>query len=197
MSSKIEILQNAFFLVSDTSNYQSEGETPLFAAAAKFFDVVLDDALTDTFWRFSAEVFEFGGPIDENPLQDRWSKVYQLPPDYLLARAIEPRADYTILGNKLFTNLTGKILLLYTKRPPASLFPAYFELVMTYKVSEYIALPVTQNASNVEVMERRLLKQLVKAKAKDAQSVPSDIIRSNPTFFAHFSGTGRTLNSRL
>ena len=105
------------------------------------------------------------------PLAD-YAHAFQLPADFL--RALSAGAgrgrglDYRISGKTLHA-AADAVVLTYVFRPEPEDFPAFFDQALIARLAAEFCLPLTENSSRAEVLQRLAEQEFRRARLIDAQ----------------------------
>jgi hypothetical protein len=177
-NSRISIISTGLLLL---------GEKPLTAlndnrygatVGVGLFDLLFEDEIQSNTWRFAHTKKSLSRLVAEPLNQYKYS--FLIPPDCLVPSHVWPRADYEIFGRHLWTNQSA-VDLDYRFKPEIAEVPAYFALLLSYRLAYNMVNPVTEGAaSKVEIMKRLYDVQRARAQFADAQGRPSKPIQDNP-----------------
>lgn len=175
MASDIDIASNALVRIGvpPISSFNEGGAAG--QAAANLYEPTIRALLSENRWRFAAVKRQLA-QLTAAPLND-WQYAYQLPSDLLILYRTYPTSDYEVFENRLFTN-SATCEIDYIARINESLWPAYFQLAVEYKLASEFALIVTSNRSMAETYEMKYSEQIKKARFADSQGRPNDAIQS-------------------
>lgn len=179
MSTAIDIASNALQRIGESpiSSFDEGGARG--QVAGNLYTSTLRAMLTMHRWRFAVTQRSLARLVDE-PLDDRYSNVFQLPSDYLMAIKVDPWSDYEIYGDgKVFSN-QSTLIMDYIFQPSEGRFPPWFVLLMEYKLASEFALAVTSNKGYNELYEIKYMNQLAVAQFQDSQSRTIDAIQDAP-----------------
>jgi hypothetical protein len=173
MASDIEIASNALVRIGvpPISSFSEGGAAGI--AAGNLYEPTTRMLLTESRWRFAAAKRKLAR-LTATPLNE-WEYAFQLPSDLLLMYRVYPNQDYEIYEDKIYSN-ASEVEVDYLFRPNESLFPAYFQVALEYKLASEFALIVTSNRSLAETYEFKYSEAMKKARYADSQSRPSDAI---------------------
>ena len=175
MATSIDICSNAFIRlgappISSFNEGGAQGQ-----AASNLYEPTVRAMLSEHRWRF-ANAKRALARLTASPLND-WKYAFQLPSDLLVLYHAIPNVDYQVYEDKIFADVEA-IDIDYTMRANESLFPAYFQLALEYKLASEFALLVTSNRSLAETYEVKANEQMKKARFADAQQSPSVAVQS-------------------
>lgn len=188
---KVQIISNAINLLNK-GPITSISDGGVFSSAAEStFDYLYPSIISKSNWRFATKLIQLSLLVDE-PIVDNWTKIFQLPPDYLaLHRTYPYTLDFTIYENKkLYTNLS-EMKLEYRFLPAVTLLPDYFVEYLTYELAANLGLSGAASESLYTKLVEKANKRRREATATDAKSHPNTAIISNPIIDARFDGNYR------
>lgn len=194
MASDIEIISAAFILLGKGPVSSPVTDNPEYTAAQDIYKLLVPHMLTVHIWRFALKNLQLSESTEPSPF-DRWSKVFLMPGEQLLAYRTDPLIDYEIFENKLYTNATS-VKLEFIFRIDESRFPPYFIRLMTFQLAADIAMTVTQKITIAEWWGKQAEQQLLLAKFLDSSIMPNPVIPRDSIWAAHF-GTGTIGNFGL
>ena len=180
MSSKIAIMNAAFILLGHRAvNNLGDNAGEDVKKASDLYDIYYESLLTRYAWRFALKQFELAQVT--NPIEiTGYNYAYQLPSDYLSIYKTDPKANYEIYGQLLYTNVSQDLKLFYTYKVPESVLPPYYIEFLVEKYAELFAMPITQQRALVKLWGNSANEKLSRAIALDSQSQPSLRITDNP-----------------
>ena len=191
MSSKIEIISAAFNLLGKGPINDIGSNSPTAnQMASNLYDVYYPKALSQSPWRFAIKLQTLN-LLTQEPIIDRWSSIFQLPIDYLVAWRTHPSVDYEIYGDKLYTN-QDSIILEYNALIVESSLPDYFVTYMIEKMAEILAMPITQKSQLVQIWGEVASASLGKAMFLDSQARTANVIIDDPIYSSKFSGSSES-----
>ena len=177
MASDIDIASNALQMIGANS-ISSFTETGGDAAVANaLYEPLVIDILTCNYWRFAMKKQALN-KLSQTPLNE-FTNAFQIPTDSLKIERLEPRGSYKIFQDKIYSN-SSTLELDYVFRVDTSAWPAYFVLLITYKMASEFALSVTDNEQKNALYESKYKEQLMKAYAADAMQHPQTPIVDQP-----------------
>ena len=185
MASDIDIASNALQMIG-ASSISSFTETGGDAAVANaLFEPLVLDILSCNFWRFAMKK-QLLNKLSQTPLNE-FQNAFQIPTDNIKIERVEPRIRYKIFQDKIYSD-SNTIELDYLFRADTSAWPAYFVLLVTYKMASEFALSVTDNEQKNALYEDKFRTQLGKAFTADAQQYPQTAIVDSPFTDVRFNG---------
>ncbi len=139
--------------------------------AGALFDQCRDALLSSYAWSFATAQVTLA-QLSETPLAD-FSYAYALPNDYLRALSLGQGGrgrglEFRIMGGKLHTN-APEVVLSYIFRPEEEAFPPYFDQALIARLAADFTIPVTENTSRSETMQRMAESEYARARQIDAQ----------------------------
>ena len=175
MATDIDICSNAFIRLGapPISSFTEGGAQGI--AANNLYEPTLRALLTEHRWRFAAAKRTLAR-LTASPLND-WEYAFQLPSDLLVLYRVHPDVDYQVFEDKIYANVDAMDVD-YLTRPAESIFPAYFQLALEFRLASEFALLVTSNRSIAETMELKATEQLRKARFADSQQSPAVAVQS-------------------
>ncbi len=193
MVTKVDIVSDAFTNLgrNPVSDIDSSSE-PIVITASKKYDLLLLNELGNHPWRFATLTRDLNLLAAEPPVKE-FSNAFQLPTDFLKMERVNEGDFFRIYENKLYTN-TQSIQIDYTAKVDESRFPAYFSLYMGYRLTQDMAMPLTQQLTIKKDWTASASRQLLLARFQDSQQQPSDVIVNDPITAAHIGsvrGSGR------
>lgn len=189
MTSKIELINSALRLIGD--NEIESLSDPGFGA--QLADTIYLDTyaalLAEHPWSFAFKE-QWLSRLSQAPDKETgYQYAYQVPVDMIRIWQLFEHSDYTIVGDKLYSNLS-KILCRYIFKVAESQLPPHFTKAMTYKLAAEFAVPVTDNDNYAALYEQKYLMQVAKAMAIDSQNRPQAAIVDAPFVDVRNSGQG-------
>ena len=186
---RIQIISNALTIigkgpVNDTSSIGDIG-----AAIEEAYDLLYPTFLAADNWRFNVRQQALSKLV-QTPLIDNWDSIYQLPSDYLALIRLDPRSDFQIYEDKVFSN-ANELNAEYRFLTLEANLPAYWVTYFVYALAEHVALAVALQESYAKVMEAKKDFAYSKALAVDGYSHPNQAIVDAPFISARFGSTGR------
>lgn len=186
MASDIQIISGAFINLGKPPVSSPVTDNPIFSAAKDVYDQILPNVLTWHPWRFALKNLSLTKVDEESPF-GRWSNVFELPGDMLLAYRTDPNTEFEIFENRLYTNL-DVIKLEYTFQTSEAVFPPYFTDLMILVLTARITMTVTQLANLVPLWEKKADRGLIIARGLDSSIMPNPSIVRDPLWEAHVGG---------
>lgn len=139
--------------------------------ANNLYTIVRDGVLSSHPWSFATKQIALAR-LEEEPVAD-YDSSFQLPSDFLraLSAGVGDRGrgiDYRITADKLHAN-GDEINLTYICVPNESEFPPFFEQALIAKLSADFCIPLTENSSRTELLNKLAENEFKKAKLIDSQ----------------------------
>lgn len=194
MTSKVEIISDAFINLGSPPVSSPQTDNPLFTAASDIYDHLLPAVLSLHRWRFAMKNFSLTKLTETSPF-DRWTNVFEVPADVLWISTTDPITNYEIFGRKLYTN-ENTIKLEYVFEAAESAFPPYFTDAMVLLLTARIAMTVTQLATLTAFWEKKAEAALILARSLDSQIQPNPVVLRDEIWASHF-GTRQILGRFL
>lgn len=176
--SQIAILSKALILIGEKPLTSLSDPRYGATVGANLFEMYHEEEIQSNPWRFVTKKAALSRLVDEPVNQFKY--VFQLPTDCLIPSHVWPKAQYEIFGTHIYTDQPA-IDLDYRFKPNVSAWPAYFALLMTYKLAKDMVSPITEGSTaKVEIMERKYNVQRGRALYADAQGRPATPVQDNP-----------------
>jgi hypothetical protein len=186
MASDIQIISDAFINLGKPPVNSPSTDNPIFAAAKDIYDHILPNVLTWHTWRFAMTNLSLT-KLDEPSPFERWSNVFELPGDMLLAYRTDPSTDFEIFESRLYTNI-DVIKLEYLFKASEAVFPPYFADLMVLVLTARIAMTVTQLADLAAFWQKEADRALIIARGLDSSIMPNPSVVRDPLWEAHVGG---------
>ena len=139
--------------------------------AQALFGPVRDGLLSANAWSFATAQATLAR-LEEVPLADHGS-AFRLPADFLRALSAGTAGrgrglDYRITRQALHAD-ARTVVLTYVFRPPEEEFPPFFDLALIARLAAEFCLPMTENTSRAEALNRIAEQEFRRARLIDAQ----------------------------
>lgn len=134
------------------------------------YQTVKETALTRTSWRFATKKLALSLLSGVPP--NRWSAVWQLPPDTLKVLFVYPPTRYEIQGKRIFANVSNGLVVDYIRYIEEGDWPPWFVSYVVFKLLEATVKGITGDDMST-TQERALDKAEINALAADAQQQPN------------------------
>lgn len=176
-ASKISIISKALVLCGETP--LTSLSDPRYGATVgnQLFELFYEEEVQSGSWRFAHKKRALSR-LTDTPL-NQWQFIYQLPTDMLLPRGVYPSQPYEIYGDHLYTNATT-VDLEYLFKPEISDLPAYFAMLMVYKLTANFIKPITESDMAWQAAVKMYDRQRARAMYADAQGRPATRIVDSP-----------------
>lgn len=175
---KIRIISKALVLLGEKVCTSLSDPRYGVTVGAELFELYYEEEITSNPWRFATTKRALSRLVSTPQNQYRYA--FQLPPDMLVPDHVWPRTDYEIFGTELHTDQPS-VDLTYRFKPNVSAWPAYFSMLMVYRLAKDMVNPVTEgSAAKVQIMEGKYNLQRSRSQFADAQGRPAKPIQDNP-----------------
>ncbi|MCP3675275.1 MAG: hypothetical protein GY829_12490 [Gammaproteobacteria bacterium] len=178
MSSKIDLVSSALVLIGDSPINSLTGNTRAQQVANSLYDTIVQNELTKHRWGFARRKAQLSLTTDE-PV-DEWKSIYQLPTDLLVLIKLNPRVNYQILGDKVYTNHSQALYCDYIKNVGESEWPVYFDAMVKYALAKDFATSIRDSSSIRQEMTNEYIIASGMARYTDSQQHPQTAIVSRP-----------------
>ncbi len=131
--------------------------------AQTLYPLVTEAVLAAHPWSFTLKRAALTALADPPPVDFR--KRFALPGDFLRALYIDNRGAsprYAILGDELHSD-ADRVVLTYQFRPPEATFPPFFRTALTARLAADFCIPLTENSSRAEALDRLAERELERA----------------------------------
>ena len=133
---------------------------------ANLYNVTRDELLQLYPWRFAVGQMQLP-QLADTPLFG-YRHAYQLPADLLRLIGTDTDQSYRVFENKLYSNASAMRITYLFKVQEARL-PAYFVRALELRMAEILAIALQEDLAKSRLMAERADKQLIRARAIDAQ----------------------------
>ena len=185
MASKIDLVSSALVLIGDEPINSLSANSRAAKVANSLYDNIVKTELTKHRWGFARRKAQLALTTDI-PVDDEWSSIYQLPTDLLVLIKIKPRANYQILGSKVYTNLTQALYCDYIKDVAETEWPEYFNAVIKYALAKDFAPSIRDSSASRQEMREEYLEAARLARFTDSQQHPQTPIVNRPFIDVRF-----------
>jgi len=179
MASKINLISNALLLIGDNTINSLTGSSKAQTTAANLYDNIVQNELSKHRWSFARKKAQIS-LTTETPVDQEWRSIYQLPSDMLVMIKLYPQTNYQILGDKIYTNVSSKLICEYIANVAESEFPAYFSKLIEYALAKDFATSIRDSSASRQEMTNEYIIASRMARYTDSQQRPVEPIRSNP-----------------
>lgn len=175
MSSDISICTSALLMIGADEISSFDDETREAKLCANLYPTTRDSLLQQHPWRFSLGQSSLARLVD-TPLYG-YDYAYQLPSGFL--RVIEAeRGDFAIYEDVIYSNQPS-LNITYQFRPAETSMPAYFTRVLELKMSEILAVSVSEELAKSNVFAEKVRQEVIRARSIDSQQQTNFEIESN------------------
>jgi len=185
MASKIDLVSNALILIGDTPITTLNGNSRQQTVAANLYDTTVKSEISKHRWGFARRKAELSLLVDE-PIDNDWSSIYQLPADLITLIKLNPSVRYQIYGSKVYTNLMQTLHCDYIRDVPESEWPVYFSELIEYALARKFARSITTSKSIMEDNAREYLNASGMARYTDSMQHPQTPIVNRPFIEVRF-----------
>lgn len=179
MASKIDLISNALILIGDTPINSLTGNDRRQQVANNLYDNVVQSELSKFPWSFARRKAQLSLTTDE-PIDNDWRSIYQLPTDLISLIKINPNVRYNIYGDKLYCNLSQKVTCDYIANVSESEWPVHFSKMIEYALASDFAISIRDNTSTSDSMAAKYVNQSRMARYNDSQQHPQTPIQNQP-----------------
>lgn len=179
MASQIDLISNALILIGDIPINSLTGNSRAQTVGANLYDNIVQNELTKHRWGFARRKAQLSLLVDE-PLDDDWRSIYQLPTDLLTLIKLNPNTGYQIYGDKVYTNLTETLHCDYIRNVAESEWPVYFSKMIEYALARDFASSIRDSAASADRMAAEYLNASRMARFTDSQQHPQTPIVNKP-----------------
>lgn len=185
MASKINLISNALILIGDNPINSLTGGSRAQKVAANLYDNIVQNELTKHRWGFARRKAQLSLTTEE-PLDDDFQSIYQLPSDLLVLIKINPNVNYQRYGNQIYTNLSQELHCDYIRNVAESEWPVYFAKMIEYALARDFASPIRDSAASADRMANEYLNASRMARATDSMQHPQTAIVDKPFIQVRF-----------
>ncbi len=176
-STKIKIISDGLILCGEKPLVSLSDDRYGATVGSNLFEVIYEEELQSNRWRFAMKKGALSRLVDV-PL-NKWQYAYQLPSDMLLPIGVYPKHLYEIYSNRIYTN-AATVELDYMFKPEISALPAYFRVLLTYRMAKEFIKPITESDTAWDRKVREYNTQRARAMFADAQGRPNEPIFDSP-----------------
>jgi len=180
---------NALLLIGDNpiSSFDDPGAGA--QAAANLYPQIKQRFLSYTPWSFALKQQRLNLLSEKPDSLTNWDSIYQLPTDLIRLWAIAPCADYSIIGDKLYTNSNTAILATYIYDVDDTALPVHAVKALEYMLASEFAISVTEDENKAQLYEQKGRDMMAQASTIDSQGRPQQAIIDSPFIDARFGGS--------
>ncbi len=185
MASKIDLISNALILIGDNPINSLTGNSRAQQVANNLYDNIVQNELTKHRWGFARRKAQLSLLVDE-PIDDEWRSIYQLPTDLLTLIKIRPNVAYQIFGDKLYTNLSQELFCDYIRNVTEPEWPIYFSKMIEYALAKDFAPSIRDSSSSRVEMTNEYIIASRMARYTDSMQHPQTPIVDRPFIAVRF-----------
>lgn len=185
MASKIDLVSNALILIGDTPINSLTGNSRREQVAANLYDNIVKNELSKHRWGFARKKAQLSLLVDE-PIDNDWRSIYQLPTDMIALIKLNPNVDYQIYGDKVYTNLSQELHCDYIYDAPESEWPIYFSKMIEYALARDFASSIRDSAASADRMAQEYVNASRMARYTDSMQHPQKPIVNKPFISVRF-----------
>ena len=164
MSGKIDVCNVAISRIGQTQITSLSEDDKKARLCGVFFDHLRDALLEDNWWTFATKRQTLA-LLTETP-DSEYNYFYQIPTDCITPRYVVNQIAYQIEGDKLATDSTDDIELVYTFRETdVTKFSPQFRDLLAYKLALELVIPITKDLD----MRDRIEQDYMMAKTRYSQ----------------------------
>lgn len=190
-TTEIEIISQAISLVGKQNTNTIDGGGALATDAQKFYDSLVTAELGSNRWRFAQTFKQISILTTLTPSFAGWIYECELPADCIMAQAIYPNVDYTIMGTTILTKSNQTITLVYSHAVPVSKWPPAFAMYIVYHLASMLGMSITNSDRMLARISAGLQRWESRALFADAQSCSTVPFRYNPYVDARYRQRAR------
>lgn len=190
MPSSIDIASNALLLVGDNpiSSFDDPGAGA--AAAANLYPETKKRLLSEHPWSFALKQQRLNRLSQTPDELTNFNNAFQLPTDLIRIWNMQPRGDYILIGDLLYSN-QNEILATYVFNVDEVMLPPHFVKSLEYALASDFAISVTEDTKKAGLYEQKAINAISQAMAIDSQGRPGRGIIDSPLIDVRFSGNRR------
>ncbi len=185
MASKIDLISNALILIGDNPINTVIGNSRAQTVAANLYANIVQNELTKHRWGFARRKAQLSLLVDE-PIDDDYRSIYQLPSNLLVLIKLNPNTGYQIYGDKVYTNLSQALHCDYIENVSESEWPVYFSKMIEYALARDFAASIRDSAASADRMASEYVNASRMARYTDSQQHPQTPIVSKPFINVRF-----------
>jgi hypothetical protein len=190
MPSSIDIASNALLLVGDNpiSSFDDPGAGA--QAAANLYPETKKRLLSEHPWSFALKQQRLN-KLSQTPDElTNFNNAFQLPTDLIRIWNMQPRGDYILIGNLLYSN-QNEILATYVFDVDEVNLPPHFVKSLEYALASDFSISVTEDTKKAALYEQKAINATSQAMAIDSQGRPGRGIIDSPLIDVRFAGNTR------
>ena len=187
MSSDINMASNALLLIGAEPIVDFDDPGAGATVAKAIYPDTYTMILSEHPWSFAFKE-QYLNQLSESPdPETNFKYAYQMPTDVIRVWAVLPHGNYTIVGDKVYSN-DNKLLMRYVYKVAETRVPPHVVKAIEYKLASDFAISVTEDFNLASIYENKFLMQLSKAKNIDSQGRPQQSIVDSPFVDVRLSG---------
>lgn len=179
MSSKIDLISNALILVGDQPINSLTGDSRAQVVAANLYDNITQNELSKHRWGFARRKAQLSLLVEE-PIDDDWRSIYQLPADLITLIKLNPNVGYQRYGDQIYTNLSEKLCCDYIRNVSESEWPVYFSKMIEYALAKDFAPSIRDSTTAKKELKDDYLTASRMARYTDSMQHPQTPIVNRP-----------------
>jgi|TARA_R110000764_G_scaffold56463_6_gene122948 hypothetical protein len=179
MSSKIQLISNALILIGDLPITSLSGNSRAQTVANNLYDNIVQMEMTKFRWGFARKIAQLSLSVN-TPAGNEWDAIYELPADLLFLIKINPRSNYALFGQQVYTNMNGAVYADYIYNAPESEWPVYFQQMIQYRLAMDFAPAIRDSAASMEANAFQYDNASRMARYTDSQQYPVVPLSSAP-----------------
>ena len=180
MDAKTDICNDALGRIGSDFILNFEEESKNAKICRRFFKKNLRSILRMHHWNSATSFIELPQSTDEPFLNSRWSKIYNLPPDYVsVVQSQSVEDNFQIVGNQIYSNRDPLIVEYvreiedFTKLDP--LLRDAIEIGLAIRIAASLRAEMS-----IEALKNELLMVLASARVEDAKQRKFNYVRASP-----------------
>ena len=185
MASKLDLISNALILIGDTPITSLNGNSRQQVVAAKIYPTTVKSEISKHRWGFARRKAQLSLLVEE-PIDDDWRSIYQLPADLIALIKLNPNTDYQIYGDQVYTNLSQELHCDYIRDVVEAEWPVYFAEMIEYALARKFARSITTSKSIMEDNATEYLNASRMARYTDSMQHPQTPIVDRPFISVRF-----------
>jgi len=182
MTSKVEVISDAFILLGKGPVNTIDNGPPVVDAVSKLYDLLYPTVLSWHPWRFAMAAKTLS-PLTAAPPIDKWAYAYLLPSDLVHLYGTYPaQIDYGRYENYIYANEYPTLTIEYSFLPSPLKWPIYFKNLMVLSLASYAAMTITQDENIEKDKSEKANQYLLVARTLDSQQQPSPKIERDAIY---------------
>lgn len=182
-----QLVQMAFsqlstpYLASDADNDNTDNA----AMARLAWDAMVPWSLTKYDWKFATKRSQLSQLVGVD-IPQPWQFAYQIPSQALGILSVWPRGQYAREENMILSN-TSPLFLDYRYTPSVNKWPPYFAMHIMYKLAEFMAPSLTQDATTKKELAEKSALAESQALAANGQQQTAIPVQSAPAITCRYA----------